>query len=151
VDESTFWGVIDRLDWKHEGDDEAVVAPLVAALASMPEAEIAAFHELLAQKLYELDGRAWARHAGSGIWWGEPDRLSADGFLYARCVVIANGRLFFEQVKRDPRQMPKDMEFESLLYVALRAMERRTGHQQVGNLETEVSFETFANRVGWES
>jgi hypothetical protein len=149
VDENTFWGVIAKLEWKHEGDDERVVEPVVKALTAMPEAEIAAFQNMLAAKLYALDGRAWARESGGDVWWGEPDKLSVDGFLYSRCVVVANGRKFYDDVLRDSEQMPKDLEFESLLYIAPTALQRRTGHEEANELETEVSFETFSNSAGW--
>jgi hypothetical protein len=147
MEEATFWELVQQLDWTHTGDDERVVQPVVAALARMPVDEIHAFQELLARKLYALDGRRWAREAGSLIWWGEPNSLSVDSFLYARCVVVANGRSFFERVLANPEQMPKDMEFESLLYIAQRAEERKIG--RTAGIDTEVSFETFSNTTGW--
>lgn len=147
MDERTFWGLVQQLDWTHTGEDEGVVEPVVAALAAMPVEEIHAFQEILAQKLYALDGRRWAREAGPRIWWGEPDSLSVDSFLYARCVVVANGRGFYELVLANPEKMPRDMEFESLLYIAQRAEERSVG-QTVG-IDTDVSFETFSNSSGW--
>jgi hypothetical protein len=113
----------------------------------MPLPEIKSFQEVLARKLYALDGRRWAREAGSAIWWGDPASLSVDGFLYARCVVVANGHAFFNAVLEEPRRMPKDMEFESLLYIAREAERRQTGRSE--GIDTEVSFETFANREGW--
>jgi hypothetical protein len=147
VDDAGFWRLISLLDWSHAGDDDLVVAPVVAALAEESPDQIQGFHEALARKLHALDGREWARHSGPGIWWGEPRSLSEDGFLYARCVVVANGRAFFERVLGEPGAMPKDMEFEALLYVASQAMERKTG--RAGQLDAEVSYETFANATGW--
>ena len=46
--------------------------------------------------------------------------------------------------------MPKDIEFESLLYVAPTAYERKTGisGDAVRN-QTELSYETFSNTEGW--
>ena len=147
MDELTFWGLIQQLNWTRTGKDERVVEPVVVALAAMPVEEIHAFQGMLAQKLYALDGRRWAREAGPGIWWGEPDSVSVDSFLYARCVVVANGRGFYELVLANPEKMPKDMEFESLLYIAQRAEERRVGHTE--GIDTDVSFETFSNSAGW--
>jgi hypothetical protein len=149
MDDATFWGLIERLDWSHEGDDEKVVASLVKALSDMPDRDIAGFADQLARRLFALDGRAWARESGSMIWWGEPASLSVDGFLYARLAVVANGRAFYETVLADPTQMPKDVEFESLLYVASSAYERKTGLDDDGSLDSPVSFETFANEAGW--
>jgi hypothetical protein len=148
LDHAAFWGLIDKLDWKHEGNDDKVIRPVVKALAAMPATEIDSFESHLAQKLYALDGRAWARESGD-VWWGEPDSLSVDGFLYSRCVVVANGRAFYDAVISDPRQMPKDMEFESLLFVARAAIKQKTGREDAEPHEPNVSYETFSNREGW--
>jgi hypothetical protein len=147
--EALFWDLVAMLDWTFEGDDEEVVEPLVQALTAMPMGEIADFQERLAQALHSLDGRAWARESGESVWWGEPDRLSEDGFLYARCAVVANGREFYEAVLQDPKQMPKEIEYESLLYVAPRAYGRQPGSEDDELPGTLVSFETFSNRDGW--
>jgi hypothetical protein len=149
VDDGTFWAVIDLLDWSHDGDDERVIKPVVERLASLPDAEIGSFHEILAQRLYDLDGRQWARESGSDIWHGEPDRLSVDGFLYARSAVVASGRAAYEAVLADPTRMPKNAAFETLLYVASTAYERKTGLEWDDLDDTEVSYETFSNDEGW--
>jgi hypothetical protein len=149
MDDATFWGLIDLLDWRHEGDDDRVVKPVVDRLASLPDAEIGSFHEILAQKLYDLDGRAWARESGPEIWSGDPDRLSVDGFLYARSAVVASGREGYEGVRTDPTLMPKNAAFEALLYVAASAYERKTGLEWDDLDDTEVSYETFSNEAGW--
>jgi hypothetical protein len=150
MDDETFWSLVAKLDWGHEGDDEEVVEPVVEALSHMSEAEIAGFQNTLARKLYALDGRAWARESGETVWWGEPARLSVDGFLYARCVVVANGPEFYRAVLEDPTKTPKDMDFESLLYVAPTAYERKTGDDgdAVRDL-IEEPYETFSNEAGW--
>jgi hypothetical protein len=151
MDEAAFWNLIGRLDWDHEGDDDAVVEPVVSALVALPETEIAEFQRILTEKLYAIDGRAWARESGSEIWWGD-DSLSVDGFLYARCVVVANGPALFEAVLKDPRKMPKDVEFEALLYVAPTAFERKTGRDYEGypgESEGLPAYETFSNPAGW--
>lgn len=145
MDDRSFWALIANLDWSKTGDDDAVVEPVVRALSGMSEATISAFLETLATKLYAIDGRAWARR--SGAWWGEPDSLSVDEFLYERCAVVANGRDYFEAVLRDPARMPNDVEFESLLYVADKAFERKTGREW--DRTTRVSWETFSNSDGW--
>jgi hypothetical protein len=149
VDDGTFWGLIDKLDWQHEDDDDAVVEPIVRALALLPDAEIGSFQETLARALYDLDGRAWARESGDEIWLGEPDRLSVDAFLYARCAVVARGRATYDLVREDPTRMPKNEEFESLLYVASTAYERKTGLEWDDLDDTAVSYETFSNEAGW--
>jgi hypothetical protein len=149
MDDATFWGLIELLDWSAEGDDDKVVEPLVKRLSNLPDREIAGFADQLARKLFALDGRAWARHSGGTIWWGDGDKLSADAFLYARLAVVANGQALYEEVLADPTRMPKDTEFEPLLYVASSAYERKTGLDDDGSLDSAVSFETFSNEDGW--
>jgi hypothetical protein len=92
---------------------------------------------------------AKSRATGDVVWWGEPASLSVDGFLYARCVVVANGSAFYEAVLRDPAKMPKDMEFEALVSVAAVAYARRTEREDDELDSGEVSFETFSNHAGW--
>lgn len=146
MDEGTFWSLLDKLDWRQEGDDDRVVAPVVRALTKLPLKEIESFDQILARKLYALDGRAWAREIGTG-WRGGLHPISGDEFLYARCVVVVNGRDFYEAVLADPSQMPKDMEFESLLYISSTAWEAKTGEEP--DFDTEVSYETWSNEAGW--
>jgi len=148
VDDSEFWGLIDKLDWSKD-DDDAIIEPAVVALALMPDSQIAAFQQILARKLHALDGRAWARESGPEIWLGEPDRVAVDGFLYARALVVANGREFYEAVRADPTTMPKDSDFEALLMLAADAYDRKTGLEWEELDDTEVSYETFANEAGW--
>jgi len=149
LDDGTFWDLIAKLDRGRAGDEDAVVEPLVRALALLPDAEIGSFQEILAQKLYDLDGRAWARESGDEIWLGEPDQVSIDGFLDARCDVVARGRDAYDSVRANPTLMPKNESFESLLYVAQGAYERKTGLQWDDLDDTEVSYETFSNEDGW--
>ena len=148
MDDATFWGLIDRFDWSKEEDDD-IIEPAVMALALLPDSQIADFQQILARKLYALDGRAWARESGELIWFGEPDRVAVDGFLYARCLVVANGREFYEAVLADPTTMPKDADFEAILMLAADAYDRKTGLTWDELDETDVSYETFSNEAGW--
>jgi hypothetical protein len=149
VDDGTFWDLIAKLDLQRDDDEDAVVEPVVRALALLPDAEIGSFQEILARKLYDLDGRAWARVSGEVIWLGEPDQLSGDAFLDARCAAVAKGRDAYDSIRADPSKMPKNETFESLLYVASTAYERKTGLQWDDLDDTEVSYETFSNEDGW--
>jgi hypothetical protein len=149
MDEATFWSLIDRFDWSKEDDDDAIIEPAVLALALLPDSQIAEFQEILARKLHAIDGRAWARESGEQIWFGDPDRVSVDGFLYARALVVANGREFYEAVLADPTTMPKDADFEAILMLAADAYDRKTGLVWEELDDTEVSYETFSNEAGW--
>ena len=76
-------------------------------------------------------------------------QLSADGFLYTRCVCVANGKRFYDDVRAEPKRLPRDLEFEALLDVAARAYERKTGREF--EYQTGCSYETYSNVRGWSS
>ena len=142
MDEERFWEVISMLDWDKTGNDDAVMEPAIRYLASLPQEAILSFYELLAEKLYLLDGKEFARHSV------EPGaHFSADLFLYARCCVVANGRKIFEEVLTHPSAFPKNLYFEALLELPERAWLRKTGQ----NLEYYPRFiyETGFNPNGW--
>lgn len=140
MDEKTFWHVISLLDWKRADDEEALLRRPLKTLASMSKKDICAFAEVLAAKLYALDTRAHAER-----WHGGD--VSADGFLYGRCFVVARGRDFYEEVLADPNQFPVDADLESLLSLVPEAYEERCGEEY--DQLTAVSFETFSNKAGW--
>jgi hypothetical protein len=142
-----FWSLVGLVDLGHAGDHEAAVEPLLAELASRSRRERHTFDSTLARLLFDIDGRAWARRMGEG-WYGEPDNLSTDVFLYARCAVVARGRIYYERVRRDPTAMRPDEDFEAILYAASRAHERQTGGDD--EFEPRVSYETFSNSAGWD-
>lgn len=73
---------------------------------------------------------------------------SADDFLYSRCVVVANGKEFYESVVRDPQKAPQGLEFEALLYLARAAYEEKTGEEY--DHATPLSWESFSNTEGWK-
>ncbi len=108
--------------------------------------EIQQFDDILASKLFALDTKAHAAEIGEGAY-REGELFSADMFLYARCAVVANGRDVFEAVIGDPSSFPKDLEFESLLYVAAAAYEKKTGDDYTHS--PKPSYETYSNREGW--
>lgn len=143
--EDGFWQLIEQLDWEQEGNDNAVIEPLVQALANMPIANIHQFEDILAEKLWLLDTRA---HAEASIRDQEKDYLSVDGFLYDRCCIVANGKALYEEVLHDPSQFPTGLSFERLLSVARRAYERKTGKTWMHI--PRKSYETYSNESGWE-
>ena len=143
--EDQFWALMDQLDWTKEGNDEAVVEPVVAALAAMPVANIYRFQDLLSEKLWLLDTQA---HAEASV--KDPDGyISADIFLYDRCCVVANGKDIYEKVLNDPKKWPKGLSFERLLDVASDAYERKTG-SEFDYFSTTYNYESGSNEKGWE-
>lgn len=152
MDTQEFWSIIAMLDWSETGDDEAVMEPAVDYLSQRSDEEIIEFYEILARLLYEIDGLAWAENMGDAPMVDGDPYYSPDGFLYARCCVVANGEATYNEVKEDPNQMPRDMEFESLLYLADKAWERKHGEDpdfEEFFCETEYDFESFSNEDQW--
>lgn len=147
MDQSTFWRLIGKIDRDalSDGDEEGAVEPLIEALAEHAEGEIKEFENILAQCLYDLDGRAYADQAGES---GQSD----DGFLYARCYVVARGKKHYDSVKADPTKMPKSLDewCESLLYVAQQAWVNATGKDEESwDHHAPVSYETGSNKAKW--
>lgn len=145
--EQQFWELMSLVNWKKLGNDDAVVRPLVKSLVKLPENEIFAFHDLLAEKLHALDTEAHARHMGEYSYKGPDEFFSVDAFLYARCAVVANGKEVFEQILADPMEFPEDAEFEAILYVAATAYEKKTGTEYPHS--PDICIETFSNEKGW--
>ncbi len=145
--EQRFWELIGLLDWSKEGNDEAVLEPLVAALAAGPMRHIYEFEDLLSQKLYALDGIIYARNIGQSAY-RDGAYFSPDIFLYARCCAVANGRETYEQVLKNSEIMPKDIDFGALLRASQEAFKRKTGR----NLDYIPAYpiETYSNHAGWQ-
>lgn len=143
--EDTFWRIIALFNWKKTGDDEAVIAPAVKALALMPVRNILRFEDILARKLFALDEEKYARYLGEYSLDGP--FFSGDMFLYVRCCAVANGKSFYQKALQDPKQMPRDLDFEPLIRVGPSAHELKTGREL--DHVTPVSYETFSNTRGW--
>ena len=149
MNEEVFWHIISLFDWNETGNDDAVFEPACAALAARSPEDICRFDDIFAEKLFALDTREHARacYAGELDPDDGDDYISADDFLYRRCVVVANGSEFYASVIADPTKMPQEMEFESLLSVASNAFVRKTGEEY--EHATAVSYESFQNLDGW--
>lgn len=151
--DARFWEIVSLLDWSkwaEDEDEEAVLEPAITKLAQLPVPEILMFDEFLRWRVYSLDTRAHARHAGSGNEYDtytDPDKpFSTDGFLYCRGMVVAKGRDEYEVVLADPTRMAQQR-FELFLYLARYAYERKTGEDC--EYEPGFSFEACSNPAGW--
>lgn len=147
MNETEFWQLIDLIDVEalDDGDEDGAIRPLHEALLKKPEEELFAFEEQLALQLYAIDGEIYAENAGDS---GGSD----DGFLYARCYVVAKGRAFFETVKGDPTRMPQSIEqwCETLLYPHREAWEELTGRDSSEwPFFSSVSYESGSNSELW--
>ncbi|WP_139925454.1 DUF4240 domain-containing protein [Hymenobacter sp. DG01] len=147
MDEALFWEILDLLNWKKAGNDDAVLLPAEKRLAALPLEDIFAFEDILADKLYQLDGEKYA----AACYPGEDIRaISSDSFLYDRCSVLCNGPGFYDAVLQDPSKWPIGLEFESLLFLAGKAYTRKTKQEDFPH-STRVSYETGSNTAGWPS
>lgn len=147
LSEERFWQLIDLLDWSKAGDNDAVIEPVVQALAVSPVRHIYEFDDILSQKLYLLDGLAFARDIGESAW--QPGKyFSVDVFLYARCCAVANGFEYYQKLLKDPALMPKDLDFGALLRIAEEAYVRKTGRPYV--YVPAYPVETYGNEEGWK-
>lgn len=148
LDEDVFWDIIDLFDWTRGDDEAAIMEPAVKQLATMDVARIEAFEDRLAFALHQLDTMEHAKNIGKSSYKDGDEYFVVDSFLYARCLAVARGRDFYEAVLADPLKMPKDSEFESLLYLAGEAYDEQTGREF--DYSSKISYETFANAKGWE-
>jgi Protein of unknown function (DUF4240) len=146
MDEPTFWSIINLLDWKKLENNAAVCAPSISTLSLMSFDDIKKFDDILAEKLFALDGKKYAEHTGKN--W-EDDYFSVDDFLYARCCAIANGKQFYEKLLKKPSLMPKNLTFESILYLASKAWKLKTGQDNYQHIP-KYWIETYSNSEGWE-
>jgi hypothetical protein len=145
--DAEFWNLIARVDHQalDRGDEADAVLPVRAALSGKTEAELVEFQEALAQKLFAIDGEAYAQNAGES---GSSD----DAFLYARLYVVARGREFYEAVRCHPERMPKSIRewCEPLLYVHKYAWEALTGRLvSQWPYSPTVSYESGSNPDLW--
>lgn len=146
MNEELFWELIEKLDWQQDSADE-VIAPVVTALAERSLADIYQFEEILANKLYQLDGLEYAQELGEQAYQ-EDTYFSVDYFLYARSYVVACGFAIFHEVLNAPSKMPKDSDFEALLYVAEKAYQLKTGKSDYSYFP-QKSYETYSNYKAW--
>lgn len=145
LNENGFWDLIGLLDWS-KADEDAIVEPLLEALSQMSVANIHQFADILSKQLWLLDTEAHALASRGG---NDQKPLSVDYFLYDRCRVVAGGKDFFKKVLKTPSEWPVGASFESLLYAADEAYERKTGKQLV-HIPAH-NYETHSNQSGWSA
>jgi Protein of unknown function (DUF4240) len=145
--DESFWSIISLLDFNAECDED-IIEPSINELAKMSVRDIKLFEEALAYKLYLLDTKEHARNIGEHSYNDEESNyFSADLFLYFRCSVVAKGKEFFESTLDNPKNMPRDESFESLLSLASDAYIRKTGKEF--EYYTGCDYESFSNVEGW--
>ncbi|MGL4730580.1 MAG: DUF4240 domain-containing protein [Clostridium sp.] len=147
LDEKEFWNIISMFEWKYSDDDERVLKKAIDYLHKKSNEDIYRFYEILSKLLYDLDGIDYAKNIGECSYVDENTYFCPDEFLYSRCVVVANGKDCYYEILKNPIKMIKDMEFESLLYIA------EDAYKMKGNEEFDYvpkyDFETFNNTDKW--
>ncbi len=130
-----------------EGDcDVEGILYLAKKLSVLSVSEIEQFHDILSKKLYDLDGKKYADNAGlSGG--------SGDGFLYARCWVVAQGKPHYLSVLENPKNMTDDEEewCEALLHVAHEAWGLKNAKDPMEwDYIAKYDYESFSNQALWK-
>ena len=145
--DTDFFNFTNMLDWEKQGTDEAVLEPLIAFLAKCGDNVIFAFHDKMTELLYSLDTYNIAKNIIESS-----DYFSADTFLYARCVALINGKPYYNAILKGRKKLSADSEFESILYVPMKAWERLHNKDcdKYPHI-SELSYETYSNKGGWEN
>lgn len=141
-----FFHFTDMLDWSKQGDDMAVIEPLVAFLAQWGDNLIIAFAEKMAELLYRLDTREIVLKT-----YKNAEYFSEDEFLYTRCQALINGKSLYNDIVKGRKRLDENIEFEAILYVPMYAWARvhqRTPEEY--DYVTKVSYETGSNKEGWK-
>ena len=85
MNEDRFWEIIEKLDWNKENAND-ILAPAAEALSQYSEQDIRQFSEILARKLYNLDGERFAREL-------DPEDAYSEGlFMKKSCETLLKCR-----------------------------------------------------------
>ncbi len=147
LSDDLFWSLVSQLDWT-KTDDNEITQSLIKELSQKKVTEIKQFEESLAYKLYQIDTKAHASNIGESSYDPDTDDVSVDFFLYARCAAVANGKEYYDTVLKNPKEMPKNLDFEPILSVSESAYELKM--KKEFEYETGVSYETYSNEDGWK-
>jgi len=148
LSEKEFWKIIDLLDWEKR-KATTIMAAAINHLSKLSVEQIKAFDDIFSEKLYQLDGQQYAENTGQNAYQGVDMPFSVDGFLYTRCMAVAQGKAIYESIITDPTKMVKDDSFEPLLSLASQAYQKKTG--EIYEHIPAYIYETFANTKGWDN
>ena len=148
-DYSRFWQIMELCDWSHEGNDDKVLAPVIAHLSKLTDEDIFAFEDMMCELLYAIDTKQLADECAKA----DP-HMSDDSFLSSRCVALINGQEFYAAVLNGDREVTSllwDGEFESLLYIAAKAWAKKQSRTaDEFPYFSPTSYETGSNAEGWK-
>ena len=151
MDEAEFWKIIALA---RGSADELDLHRIWLQLRKTDPDAIIGFEDRLAEVLHRMDLRPIARQGWRDVseprWLPRVPGISADGFLYARCAAVLQGRDVVEQIIAEPRRFKRrwDVSAEALLFIAREAWEARTGRQWDEARVSPLSYETGSNPAG---
>jgi hypothetical protein len=106
-------------------------------LVLLGKPDLTAFIHILEEKLYDLD-RAEIHEFADG---------SDDGFLYARCFMVAMGEMYYNKINRDPSMATPDMEAETFGFAAYEVYKYKF---KADFVRCSVhNIETGSNKAAW--
>ncbi|WP_306956056.1 DUF4240 domain-containing protein [Streptomyces sp. B4I13] len=147
---AAFWALIATLNGKATQES---CQRLAEELSRRSVPDIIGFAERHAEALYRLDQEKFGMLPVADMT-GRNERpfpQSADGFLYARCAVVAAGQAVWEGVFFDVDKFAPytstECDGEWLLYVPEQAYELATGKEW--DRSTRCCFESYSNTEGW--
>lgn len=143
--ENDFWNVISKINWD-ASDAREQIRPCINALTEFAPEDIIQFEEILAEKLYQLDGKKFTLNLGE-FSYEEGRHFSQDLFLYMRCYAVAKGKEYYNKILANPNELTS-AEFEPLLYIGERTYKILTGGELA--FATKYSPETYSNYVAWD-
>ncbi|RVU27639.1 DUF4240 domain-containing protein [Streptomyces antnestii] len=147
---AAFWALIATLNGKVT---QASCQRLAEELSRRSVPDIIGFAERHAEALYRLDQEKFGTLPVADMTGrnGTPFPQCADGFLYARCAVVAAGQAVWEGVFFDVDKFAPytstECDGEWLLYVPDQAYELATGKEW--DRSTRYRCESYSNRDGW--
>ncbi|WP_246281218.1 DUF4240 domain-containing protein [Cellulomonas humilata] len=149
--EERFWALIDELGGV--ADDRGRHRLWLALRRLEDGNEVLAFHDRFSEVLHRLDLRSIATQrwrASDQPWWlPRVPGISADGFLYARCAAVAEGRTTVEAILAEHSAFRRRWELaEELLTVAPEAYEATTKRPFPWDRDAPYSYETGSNELG---
>ena len=147
MSEDTFWKFFLLLDWSHP-DPQGIIEPAIRHLYGKSVYEIRNFAEILSEKLYYLDTKQHAENMGKNAYSDASKIFSVEDFLGRRCLIVARGKILYQEILEDPTKMPLSNEFIALLDIVPQAYYRKVG--KPFTYQTKYSFDTFANREAWD-
>ena len=131
-----------------EETDSKILSPLLDGLVSLSSENISKFKEILSEKLFRLDTKEHARYIGDDSYTEKSSSFSPDIFLFTRALVVAKGKDFYSRVLFNPKLMPKNSDFEAIIYLPAEAYKIKTGKEM--NYVPKYIPETFSNSNGWD-